>query len=88
MSRGYYRGKVPPIQTVAAHGPLVALATPQPPPEWVNDTLAFADPALNKEVFKQQGYTGSQCSNCNSLRMKVSGHCEVCEECGTTTGCS
>lgn len=79
MSRGYYRGKVPPIQTVAAHGPLVAL---------VNDTLAFADPVLNKEVFKQQGYTGSQCSNCNSLRMKVSGHCEVCEECGTTTGCS
>ncbi|MEQ1771104.1 MAG: vitamin B12-dependent ribonucleotide reductase [Devosia sp.] len=35
-----------------------------------------------------QGYTGDQCSNCNSMRMKVSGHCMVCEDCGTTTGCS
>ena len=36
----------------------------------------------------QQGYTGDMCSNCNSMRMKISGHCQVCEECGTTTGCS
>jgi hypothetical protein len=34
------------------------------------------------------GYTGDQCTNCNSMRMKVSGHCMVCEDCGTTTGCS
>jgi ribonucleoside-diphosphate reductase alpha chain len=37
---------------------------------------------------RMKGYTGNQCSNCNSMRMKVSGHCEVCEDCGTTTGCS
>jgi ribonucleoside-diphosphate reductase alpha chain len=37
---------------------------------------------------QMQGYTGDQCSNCNSMRMKVSGHCMVCEDCGTTTGCS
>ena len=35
-----------------------------------------------------QGYTGDQCTTCNSMRMKVSGHCMVCEDCGTTTGCS
>ncbi len=35
-----------------------------------------------------QGYTGDMCSNCNSTRMKISGHCQVCEDCGTTTGCS
>jgi ribonucleoside-diphosphate reductase alpha chain len=37
---------------------------------------------------RMKGYTGDQCSNCNSMRMKVSGHCMVCEDCGTTTGCS
>ncbi|WP_417308894.1 vitamin B12-dependent ribonucleotide reductase [Devosia sp.] len=37
---------------------------------------------------QMQGYTGDQCSTCNSMRMKVSGHCMVCEDCGTTTGCS
>ena len=37
---------------------------------------------------RMKGYTGDQCSNCSSMRMKVSGHCEVCEDCGTTTGCS
>mgnify|MGYP001599492685 CR=1 FL=1 len=37
---------------------------------------------------KAKGYTGDQCDNCNSMRMKISGHCTVCEDCGTTTGCS
>jgi ribonucleoside-diphosphate reductase alpha chain len=43
--------------------------------------------ALRQEA-QMKGYTGDQCSNCNSMRMKVSGHCMVCEDCGTTTGCS
>ena len=43
--------------------------------------------ALRAEA-QMKGYTGDQCSNCNSMRMKVSGHCMVCEDCGTTTGCS
>lgn len=42
----------------------------------------------NRSMAQQQGYTGDQCSNCNSMRMKISGHCMVCEDCGTTTGCS
>ena len=37
---------------------------------------------------QMKGYTGDQCETCNSMRMKVSGHCMVCEDCGTTTGCS
>lgn len=37
---------------------------------------------------KQQGYTGDTCDHCGSARMRVSGHCNVCEDCGTTTGCS
>ena len=49
-------------------------------------------PSLDIKALRQEaqmkGYTGDQCSNCNSMRMKVSGHCMVCEDCGTTTGCS
>jgi len=53
---------------------------PSPPPS--------TNPDLLRTEARMKGYTGNQCSNCNSMRMKVSGHCEVCEDCGTTTGCS
>ncbi len=53
---------------------------PSPPPS--------TDIRQLRSQAQMQGYTGDQCSNCNSMRMKVSGHCMVCEDCGTTTGCS
>jgi ribonucleoside-diphosphate reductase alpha chain len=53
---------------------------PTPPPSH--------DLGVLRSQAQMQGYTGDQCSNCNSMRMKVSGHCMVCEDCGTTTGCS
>jgi hypothetical protein len=34
------------------------------------------------------GYTGEQCSNCSSIRVKRNGSCLLCEDCGTTSGCS
>ncbi|ROL55960.1 vitamin B12-dependent ribonucleotide reductase [Bacteroidetes/Chlorobi group bacterium Naka2016] len=34
------------------------------------------------------GYTGETCPSCGSIRMRRSGTCSVCEDCGTTTGCS
>jgi ribonucleoside-diphosphate reductase alpha chain len=34
------------------------------------------------------GYTGEQCGNCSSMRVKRNGSCTVCEDCGTTSGCS
>jgi ribonucleoside-diphosphate reductase alpha chain len=37
---------------------------------------------------KQQGFSGSICGSCGSLRMKVNGSCEVCLDCGATSGCS
>ncbi|MGC8774583.1 MAG: vitamin B12-dependent ribonucleotide reductase [Chlorobaculum sp.] len=37
---------------------------------------------------KVQGYTGEQCENCGSVRVKQNGTCKVCEDCGMTTGCS
>ncbi|HTV71010.1 MAG TPA: vitamin B12-dependent ribonucleotide reductase [Rhizobiaceae bacterium] len=50
-------------------------------------TAAKAASDRRKQAL-MQGYTGDMCSNCNSTRMKISGHCQVCEDCGTTTGCS
>ncbi|TAE28602.1 MAG: vitamin B12-dependent ribonucleotide reductase [Candidatus Kapaibacterium sp.] len=35
-----------------------------------------------------KGYTGEQCFNCGSMRVKRNGSCTVCEDCGTTSGCS
>ncbi|PIR52653.1 ribonucleoside-diphosphate reductase, adenosylcobalamin-dependent [Candidatus Peregrinibacteria bacterium CG10_big_fil_rev_8_21_14_0_10_49_10] len=40
------------------------------------------------EVAKQQGFTGSVCSGCGSMKMKRNGSCEICLDCGATSGCS
>ncbi len=37
---------------------------------------------------KMQGYTGEQCENCGSMKVKRNGSCTVCSECGETSGCS
>jgi ribonucleoside-diphosphate reductase alpha chain len=37
---------------------------------------------------KAKGYTGEQCFNCGSMRVKRNGSCTVCEDCGATSGCS
>ena len=39
-------------------------------------------------LAKAQGYTGEMCGSCNSSRVKRNGACTVCEDCGTTSGCS
>lgn len=43
---------------------------------------------LTHAEAKASGYTGNVCDICGSVRMRVAGHCMVCEECGSTTGCS
>ncbi len=40
------------------------------------------------EQAKLQGFTGSICGGCGSLKMKRNGSCEVCLDCGATSGCS
>ncbi len=37
---------------------------------------------------KTFGYTGEYCTNCGSMRVKRNGSCTVCEDCGSTSGCS
>ncbi len=41
-----------------------------------------------KAESKQLGYTGEQCDNCGSIRVRRNGSCTVCEDCGSTSGCS
>lgn len=43
---------------------------------------------LTQAEARASGYTGNVCDICGSARMRVAGHCMVCEECGSTTGCS
>ncbi len=40
------------------------------------------------EKAKSMGYTGDQCGSCSSMRVIRNGSCTVCQDCGTTTGCS
>lgn len=75
------------------HRPAVELAlsnllleqTVAPNPE---PTSASTGLLTQGEIARQQGYTGDCCSHCHQFRMKQSGHCMVCDACGTTTGCS
>ena len=43
---------------------------------------------LRADQSKRAGYTGGSCSSCGSVRVRRNGTCVVCEDCGTTSGCS
>lgn len=43
---------------------------------------------MSRTTATQMGYTGDACDNCGSMKVKISGHCTVCDDCGTTSGCS
>ncbi len=61
--------------------PLSALHSP--------DTHTTDDDSLSPlEKAKLQGYTGTTCSACGSSKMKRNGSCELCLDCGGTSGCS
>lgn len=38
--------------------------------------------------MKEQGYTGNLCANCGGSKLIRNGTCELCIECGSTSGCS
>lgn len=63
---------------------IVTVEPPAPAPE--PRPLPFK--GVTREEAVGHGYTGNQCDHCGSMAMQVAGHCEVCADCGTTTGCS
>jgi ribonucleoside-diphosphate reductase alpha chain len=55
----------------------------------VVSAVAKADEQISStEKAKLQGYTGTTCSGCGSSKMKRNGSCELCLDCGATSGCS
>ncbi|PIR54175.1 ribonucleoside-diphosphate reductase, adenosylcobalamin-dependent [Candidatus Peregrinibacteria bacterium CG10_big_fil_rev_8_21_14_0_10_42_8] len=52
----------------------------------VEDDVGAIESKLEKA--KQHGYTGSICTECGSTKMKRNGSCELCLDCGGTSGCS
>jgi len=52
--------------------------------------VSAEDPVEDIEIRKArlQGFTGSMCGSCGSMRMKRNGSCEICVDCGATSGCS
>ena len=48
----------------------------------------ISDVDLKVREAREKGYTGDQCGSCSSMRVKRNGSCTVCDDCGTTSGCS
>lgn len=42
----------------------------------------------SRAASRDAGYTGDSCGQCGSMRMRRNGACQVCEDCGTSSGCS
>lgn len=67
------------------HG--VDMITPTAPPYTSTDT----PPPFHIESLREameRGFTGNICTMCGGSRMIRNGTCEVCTECGATSGCS
>lgn len=51
-------------------------------------TASATNPVVTKANAAEFGYTGEQCSYCQSARVRRNGSCTVCDDCGATSGCS
>jgi hypothetical protein len=57
----------------------------------MSQSMPANDPTINDPTeidVRSQGYTGDVCSHCQGSRMRWAGHCQVCEDCGESSGCS
>ncbi|MBI3332281.1 vitamin B12-dependent ribonucleotide reductase [Candidatus Peregrinibacteria bacterium] len=67
----------------------IAAAVDQKTAKEISKAVSEVAEAPSKlEQAKLQGFTGSACSGCGSFKMKRNGSCEVCLDCGATSGCS
>lgn len=59
---------------------------------WKDDYMDDPESKDDEQVFILNGYdseyTGNECQICHSYRMVRNGNCEVCLDCGNTSGCS
>lgn len=80
MSRGFYRGKSPEQITIAS----ADVSTNGVPGPSLTHTFLEETPTM----VRAKGFTGNECTTCGSIHMVIAGHCEVCTDCGTSSGCS
>jgi ribonucleoside-diphosphate reductase alpha chain len=73
--------EAPKEETLKTNDPLSTQPTIQP-------TISLKKGMDRINDAKMQGFTGEQCGNCASMRVKNNGSCSVCMDCGQTTGCS
>lgn len=67
--------------------PEVAARFKQAHDGWKGDPHAPATMPTHRDAL-MMGYTGDACSKCGSMKVRKSGTCGVCEDCGTSGGCS
>jgi len=60
----------------------------QPSDSGDNDDEKSENFDAKARVAKAHGFTGAQCLACGSMKVKQNGSCQVCVDCGETTGCS
>ncbi|MEO6096068.1 MAG: adenosylcobalamin-dependent ribonucleoside-diphosphate reductase [Fibrobacteria bacterium] len=82
------------IKPVDVRGPAasvpaeVPLSHPAPVMAMEAAAVRGGEGSLAKDQARKAGYTGESCSSCGSVRVRRNGTCVVCEDCGTTSGCS
>lgn len=59
-----------------------------PVPAGRAETEGAEGTARARDQARRAGYTGESCASCGSVRVRRNGTCVVCEDCGTTSGCS
>jgi ribonucleoside-diphosphate reductase alpha chain len=75
---------VPHVDEQKAQVKLVAA----PPPDAGGEEDDKEDFKMKAKAAMEQGFTGAQCLSCGSMKVKQNGSCQVCIDCGETTGCS
>ncbi|MDB5104859.1 MAG: ribonucleoside-diphosphate reductase, adenosylcobalamin-dependent [Fibrobacteres bacterium] len=78
--------KAPPAKAAAASPSLDKVMVTAMAPEFLQ--AAQDQKAMPRDQAKRAGYTGESCGSCCSIRVRRNGTCVVCEDCGTTSGCS
>jgi ribonucleoside-diphosphate reductase alpha chain len=66
----------------------VKLIEPVAKPELSEEEKETDEFDVKSRTAKSQGFTGAQCLGCGSMKVKQNGSCQVCVDCGETTGCS
>jgi len=89
----HIRGELAVVKHLAASVVAVGSSSQPTPVAPTSPALTTVDapspaPAVPAHAPISQGFTGNMCAICGGSHMVRSGTCELCMDCGSTTGCS